>query len=103
MDTPVNTLASTKCQVRKARRTVAAKRTLMPRHIRNIRCYLNQRSRLRNRALIDLAIDDKLSGGDLVQNKIGVMGGERCSKSSDERPGRGKLRVARATKRCARE
>jgi len=40
--------------------------------------YLNQRRRLRDRALFDLAIDSKLRGCDLVQMKIGdlVSGGQ---------------------------
>jgi hypothetical protein len=43
-----------------------------------IRFYLNQRRRLRDRALFDLAIDSKPRGCDLVLMKIGdlVSGGQ---------------------------
>lgn len=55
-----------------------AKRALKPKQIWGIRFYLNQRRRLRDRALFDLAIDSKLRGCDLVQMKIGdiVSGGQ---------------------------
>jgi integrase len=53
-----------------AGRTVGAKRALKPKQIWEIRFYLNQRRRLRDRALFDLAIDSKLRGCDLVQLKI---------------------------------
>lgn len=43
-----------------AGRTVGAKRALKPKQIWEIRFYLNQRRRLRDRALFDLAIDSKL-------------------------------------------
>ena len=61
-----------------AGRTVGAKRALKPKQIWEIRFYLNQRRRLRDRALFDLAIDSKLRGCDLVQMKIGdlVSGGQ---------------------------
>jgi integrase len=61
-----------------AGRTVGAKRALKPKQIWEIRFYLNQRRRVRNRALFDLAIDSKLRGCDLVQMKIGdiVSGGQ---------------------------
>lgn len=71
MDMPENTLASHKRQVWNAGRTVGAKRALKPKQIWEIRFYLNQRCRLRDRALFDLAIDSKLRGCDLVQIKIG--------------------------------
>lgn len=53
------------------------KRALKPKQIWEIRFYLNQRRRLRDRALFDLAIDSKLRGCDLVQ-MIGdlVSGGQ---------------------------
>jgi integrase len=49
-----------------------------PKQIWEICFYLNQRRRLRDRALFDLAIDSKLRGCDLVQMKIGnvVSGGQ---------------------------
>jgi integrase len=54
------------------------KRALKPKQIWEIRFYLNQRRRVRDRALFDLAIDSKLRGCDLVQMKIGdlVSGGQ---------------------------
>ena len=57
---------STKRQVWNAGRTVGAKRALKPKQIWEIRFYLNQRRRLRDRALFDLAIDSKLRGCDVV-------------------------------------
>ena len=70
--------ATTKRQVWNAGRTVGAKRALKPKQIWEIRFYLNQRRRLRDRALFDLAIDSKLRGCDLVRMKIGdvVSGGQ---------------------------
>lgn len=61
-----------------AGRAVGAKRALKPKQIWEIRFYLNQRRRLRDRALFDLAIDSKLRGCDLVRMKIGdvVNGGQ---------------------------
>jgi integrase len=61
-----------------AGRTVGAKRALTPKQIWEIRFYLNQRRRLRDRALFVLVIDSKLRSCDLVQMKIGdiVSGGQ---------------------------
>ncbi|AXB76647.1 hypothetical protein TQ38_009220 [Novosphingobium sp. P6W] len=61
-----------------AGRAVGAKRALNPKQIWEIRFYLNQRRRLRDRALFDLAIDNKLRGCDLGRMKIGdvVNGGQ---------------------------
>lgn len=61
-----------------AGRAVGAKRALKPKQIWEIRFYLNQRRRLRDRALFDLAIDSKLRGCDLARLKIGdlVSGGQ---------------------------
>lgn len=69
---------ATKRKVWNAGRTVGAKRALKPKQIWEIRFYLNQRRRLRDRALFDLAIDSKLRGCDLVQMKISdlVSGGQ---------------------------
>lgn len=69
---------ATKRQVWNAGRTVCAKRALKPKQIWQIRFYLNQNRRLRDRALLDLAIDSKLRGCDLVRMKIGdiVSGGQ---------------------------
>lgn len=76
MSETVNT--STKRPVWNAGRSVGAKRALKPKQIWEIRFYLNQRRRLRDRALFDLAIDSKLRGCDLVRMKIGdvVSGGQ---------------------------
>lgn len=53
--------ASPKRPVWNAGRTVGAKRALKPKQIWEIRFYLNQRRRLWDRALFDLAIDSKLA------------------------------------------
>lgn len=78
MESPETELTATKRQVWNAGRAVGAKRALKPKQIWEIRFYLNQRRRLRDRALFDLAIDSKLRGCDLVQMKIGdlVSGGQ---------------------------
>jgi integrase len=57
---------------------VGAKRALKPKQIWEIRFFLNQHGRLRDRALFDLAIDSKLRGCDIVSLKIGdlVIGGQ---------------------------
>ena len=75
--TEPQTVAITR-QVWNAGRTVGAKRALKPKQIWQIRFYLNQNRRLRDRALFDLAIDSKLRGCDLVRMKIGdiVSGGQ---------------------------
>ncbi|WP_443018102.1 tyrosine-type recombinase/integrase [Sphingomonas sp. 35-24ZXX] len=69
---------ATKRQAWNAGRTVGAKRALKPKQVWQIRFYLNQNRRLRDRALFDLAIDSKLRGCDLVRMKIGdiVSGGQ---------------------------
>ena len=61
-----------------AGRMVGAKRALKPKQIWEIRFFLNQHGRLRDRALFDLAIDSKLRGCDIVNLKIGdlVSGGQ---------------------------
>lgn len=56
-----------------AGRKVGAKRALKPRQIWEIRVFLDRESRLRDRALFDLAIDSKLRGCDLVKIKIGTL------------------------------
>lgn len=78
MEMPETALTSPKRQVWNAGRTVGAKRVLKPKQIWEIRFYLNQRRRSRDRALFDLAIDSKLRGCELVQVKIGdiVNGGQ---------------------------
>ena len=65
--------AATKRQVWNAGRTVGARRALKPKQIWEIRFYLNQLRRLRDRALFDLAIDSKLSGYDLVRMKLATL------------------------------
>jgi integrase len=56
---------------------VGAKRALKPKQVWAIRFFLDQRRRLRDRALFDLALDSKLRGCDVVRMKIGdvVSGG----------------------------
>ena len=56
-----------------AGRRVGAKRALKPRQIWAIRFFLDHERRLRDRALLDLAIDSKLRGCDLVKIKIGTL------------------------------
>lgn len=60
-----------------AGRSVGAKRTLKRSQVWAIRFWLDRESRLRDRALFDLAIDRKLRGCDVVKVKIGdlVSGG----------------------------
>ncbi len=73
MEMPETERTVTKRQVWNAGRTVGAKRALKPKQIWEIRFYLNQRRRPRDRALFDLAIDSKLRGCDLVQMRIGDL------------------------------
>jgi hypothetical protein len=56
---------------------VGAKRPLKPRDVWAIRFFLDEHRRLRDRALLDLAIDSKPRGCDIVKMKIGdiVAGG----------------------------
>ena len=58
---------------RNAGRQVGAKRALKPRQMWTIRFYLDRERRMRDRALVDLAIDSKLRGCDLVKIKIGTL------------------------------
>ena len=75
--------AANKRPVWNAGRTVGAKRALKPKQIWEIRFYLNQHRRLRDRALFDLAIDSKLRGCDLVRTKIGdVVSGGRYERAA---------------------
>ena len=78
METPETDVNATKRPVWNAGRSVGAKRALKPKQIWEIRFLLNERRRLRDRALFDLAIDSKLRGCDLVRMKIGdiVSGGQ---------------------------
>jgi integrase len=71
MEMPEIETTAAKRQVWNAGRTVGAKRALKPKQTWEIRFYLNERRRLRDRALFDLAIDSKLRGCDLVRMKIG--------------------------------
>jgi hypothetical protein len=77
METPQTDVSATKRPVWKAGISVGAKRALKPKQIWEIRFFLNERRRLRDRVLYDLAIDSKLRGCDLVRMKIGdnVSGG----------------------------
>ena len=56
---------------------IGTKRPLKPKEIWAVRFFLNQDRKVRDRALLDLAIDSKLRGCDLVKIKIGdfVSGG----------------------------
>jgi len=56
-----------------AGKTVGAKRPLTQKQIWAVRFFLDRESRLRDRALFDLAIDSKLRGCDLVKIKIGDL------------------------------
>jgi integrase len=78
METPETDVNATKRPVWNAGRSVGAKRALKPKQIWEIRFLLNERRRLRDRALFDLAIDSKLRGCDLVRMRIGdiVSGGQ---------------------------
>lgn len=78
METPETETIATKRPVWNAGRSVGAKRALKPKQIWEIRFFLNERRRLRDGALFDLAIDSKLRGCDLVRMKIGdiVSGGQ---------------------------
>ena len=83
MHTTENVSATTARQAWNAGRMVGAKRALKPRQIWEIRFYLNQNGRVRDRALFDLAIDSKLRGCDVVGLKIGdlVSGGHVRSRA----------------------
>lgn len=67
-----------------AGQNVGPKRPLRPRDIWAIRFYLDEHKRLRDRALLDLAIDSKLRGCDLVKLRIGdlVSGGAIRNRAS---------------------
>lgn len=52
---------------------VGPKRPLKPRDIWAIRFYLDEHKRVRDRALLDLAIDSKLRGCDIVTLRIGDL------------------------------
>jgi hypothetical protein len=54
-----------------AGKTVGAKRPLTQKQVWAVRFFLDRESRLRDRALFDLAIDSKLRGCDLVRISIG--------------------------------
>ena len=60
-----------------AGRKLGAKRALKPQQVWAVRFRLDREGRLRDRALLDLAIDSKLRGCDVVKIKIGeiVVGG----------------------------
>jgi integrase len=64
-------------------RKIGAKRALKPRQVWAIRFFLDQRRRMRDRALFDLAIDSKLRGCDVVKIRIGdlVLGGQIRSRA----------------------
>ena len=71
METPETDVNATECPVWNAGRSVGAKCALKPKHIWEIRFLLNERRRLSDRALLDLAINSKLRSCDLVRMKIG--------------------------------
>jgi hypothetical protein len=61
-----------------AGRKVGAKRALKLHQVWAIRFWLNNERRLRDRAMLDLAIDSKLRGCDIVKVKIGdLVSGDR--------------------------
>ena len=62
---------------------VGAKRALKPKQVWAIRFFLDQHSRVRDRALLDFALDSKLRGCDVVGIKIGdvVSGGHVRSRA----------------------
>jgi hypothetical protein len=61
MEMPETEPTATKRPVWNAGRTVGAKRALKPKQIWEIRFYLNQRRRLLDRALFDLAVRRRLA------------------------------------------
>lgn len=56
-----------------AGKQVGAKRALKVKQIWTIRFFLHRESRMRDRAIFDVAIDSKLRGCDLVKIKIGTL------------------------------
>jgi hypothetical protein len=56
-----------------ARRMVGAKRALKPQQVWAIRFWLDRERRLRDGALLDLAIDSKLRGCDVVKIRISEL------------------------------
>ncbi|MBB4837751.1 integrase [Sphingomonas kyeonggiensis] len=56
-----------------AGKTVGAKRPLTQKQIWAVRFFLDREGRVRDRALLDLALDSKLRGCDLVKTKIGDL------------------------------
>jgi integrase len=54
-------------------RKLGAKRALKPQQVWAIRFWLDQKRRLRDRAMFDLAIDSKLRGCDVVKVRIGEL------------------------------
>ena len=66
-----------------AGRMVGAKRALKPQQVWAIRFWLDQKGRLRDRAMFDFAIDSKLRGCDVVKVKISdlVNGGQVRSRA----------------------
>lgn len=55
------------------RRKVGAKRALKPKQVWAIRFFLDQHSRMRDRAVSDLAVDSKARGCNVVRIKIGDL------------------------------
>jgi integrase len=66
-----------------AGRLLGSKRALKPQQVWAIRFFLDNKGRLRDRALFDLAIDSKLRGCDIVKMRIGdiVSGGRIKSRA----------------------
>lgn len=56
-----------------AGKQVRAKRALKIKQVWSIRFFLDREGRLRDRALLDLALDSKLRRCDLVKIKIGTL------------------------------
>ena len=57
-----------------AGRKLGTKRPLKPQQVWAIRFWLDHRGRLRDRAMVDLAIDSKLRGCDVLKMKSGDVG-----------------------------
>lgn len=69
METTESEMPAAKRPVWNAGRSVRAKRALKLKQIWEIRFFLNERRRVRDRAQFDLAIDSKLRGCHLVRMK----------------------------------
>ena len=62
------------CPAWNAGRKLGTKRPLKPQQVWAIRFWLDHRGRLRDRAMVDLAIDSKLRGCEVLKMKSGDVG-----------------------------